>query len=130
MIGLDTTVVVRYVMQDEPAQAGAANHILDGLTDSSQGFVSTVTLVEIYWVLRRAYRVDRAATASVLQGLLESSEIVLEEPDAVRRALRQVARGADFADALIAQLGIQAGCDHTVTFDRTAARLPGMRLLT
>lgn len=130
MIGLDTNVVIRYVVQDEPAQAALASRIFEGLSDSSQGFVSTVTLVEVYWVLRRAYGVDRASAADVLQGLLESREIILEEPDAVRRAIRHVAHGGDFADSLISELGFQAGCGCTWTFDRDASRLPGMRLLT
>ena len=92
--------------------------------------MSTVVLVEIDWVLRRAYKVERASAAAVLQGLLQSSEINLERPDAVRRALNRVASGADFADALITELGITAGCDYTATLDRAAARLAGMRLLS
>lgn len=129
MIGLDTNVVIRYVAQDEPVQAALAGRILEALSESSQGYLTAVTLVEIDWVLRRAYRVDRAAAAAVLQGLLESKEIVLQHPDPVRRALNRVAQGADFADALSCELGNEAGCDYTATFDRTAARLAGMLLL-
>lgn len=130
MIGLDTNVVIRYVAQDDAVQAGIATRTFDNLTESDQGYVSTVVLVEIDWVLRRAYKVERASAAAVLQGLLESSEINLERPDAVRRALNRVASGADFADALIAELGITAGCDYTATLDQAAARLAGMRLLS
>lgn len=99
------------------------------LTVSDQGFLSTVSLVETYWVFRRAYKVDRGSTADVLQGRLESQEITVESPDTVRRALRRVSRGAEFPDAMIAESGHRAGCGHTVTFDRNAAKSAGMLLL-
>lgn len=129
MIGLDTNVVIRYVAQDDRAQAADASRIFETLSESNQGYLSTVTLVEIDWVLRGAYRVDRAAAAAVLQGLLESREINVDRPDPVRRALNRVEQGADFANALISELGDEAGCEYTATFDRAAARLSGMRLV-
>ncbi len=129
MIGLDTNVVIRYIAQDDDVQAVVANRTFESLSESSQGHLSMVVLVEIDWVLRRAYKADRTSAAAVLQGLLEAAEINLENPDAVRRALHRVALGADFADALISELGRAAGCDHTVTFDRSAAHLARMRLL-
>jgi predicted nucleic-acid-binding protein len=61
--------------------------------------------------------------------MVESREIVVEQAESVRRALRGVREGADIADALICELGRQAGCEHTVTFDRGAAKTAGMRLL-
>ncbi len=118
-----------YVAQDDVAQAAVATQVFESLGESNQGHVSTVVLVEIDWVLRRAYGADRTSAAGVLQGLLESSEINLEKPDAVRRALTRVASDGDFADALIRELGNSAGCAHTVTFDRAAVRSTGMRLL-
>lgn len=129
MIGLDTNVVVRYVVQDDAIQAARATRIFEGLTESNKGFLSTVTMVEVDWVLRGAYGADRSSAAAVLQGLLESREIDLERPDAVRRALTRVAQGADFADALISALCQDAGCQQTMTFDRAAARSTGMRLI-
>jgi predicted nucleic-acid-binding protein len=47
----------------------------------------------------------------------------------VADALRRVRDGADFADALITEFGIDAGCERTVTFDHGAAKSAGMRLL-
>jgi predicted nucleic-acid-binding protein len=61
--------------------------------------------------------------------LLESQEIVVEQADTVRRSLRRAADGADFADALIKERGVDAGCERTVTFDRKAAKAAGMDLL-
>jgi predicted nucleic-acid-binding protein len=129
MIGLDTNVLVRYVAQDDATQAARANELIDQLTESQPGYVTVIVLAELYWVLRRAYSADRESATSVLQGLLESKEILVEQADAVRRAVRRAREGGDFADALITELGIDAGCEHTVTFDHRAAKTAGMRLL-
>lgn len=129
MIGLDTNVLVRYVTQDDPQQSALATRLVDSLDEHRPGFVSVVALVELHWVLRRAYRVSRATAASVIRTLLDARELLVEESDAVRRAVDRLVGDADFADALVSELGRLAGCEHTVTFDRVAARLPGMELV-
>jgi hypothetical protein len=58
--------------------------------------------------------------------LLETDELVLESSGLVREALDGVAQGADFADALIAASGREAGCERSVTFDRRATKATGM----
>jgi len=51
MVGLDTNVIVRYVMQDDERQAAIANRIIDEeLTPANKGFVTTVVLCEVLWV--------------------------------------------------------------------------------
>lgn len=129
MIGLDTNVVVRYLAQDDELQSRLANRVIDAFTEAEPGFVSLVVLCETSWVLTRAYGADRDAVAGVMQGLLEAKELMVEHPDTVRRAVRRMAGGADFADAVIAEVGSDAACEATVTFDRRAARSAGMRLL-
>jgi len=129
MIGLDTNVLVRYIVQDDAEQAARATAIIENLSDESQGFVSVV-VVELNWVLRRAYAAGDTAIAGVIRTLLDSTEIVAQDADAVRRALDRTGGSDEFPDALIAELGHQAGCAHTVTFDRVAARVPFMTLIS
>lgn len=130
MIGLDTNVVVRYLVQDEPRQSTQASALIDSLTENDPGFLSVVTVVELHWVLRRAYKVDTAICAAMVQGLLDARELRVEQDPVIRAALTASHDGGpDFADAVIAQLGLVAGCTHTVTFDRRAARSDEMRLL-
>ena len=63
-------------------------------------------------------------------GLVNAREIRVQSPDVVRRAVRLLEAGTgDFSDAVIVLLGTEAGCDDTVTFDKDASTLPGMRLL-
>ncbi len=129
MIGLDTNVVVRYITQDEPEQAARATELIEGLTEEDQGFVSIVTLVEIYWVLRSAYKAGRTEAAKVIATLVDAEEIVVENSDTVRLALGRLDGTLDVADALISELGRAAGCTHTATFDQRASKLTRMRLL-
>jgi predicted nucleic-acid-binding protein len=130
MIGLDTNVLVRYFTQDDAMQAAQAGEVIERLSESEPGYVTMIVFVETYWVLRDAYKTDRKAIVEVLRGLLDSKEIVAERADTIRRALLRTGNGADFADSLICELGIEAGCERTVTFDRKAAKKAGMRLIT
>lgn len=129
MIGLDTNVVVRYLVRDDPRQTALADALFDQLTPQRPGFVSMVAAVEIWWVLRTRYRIPVEECRAVVSALLASQELVVERDDLVRQALATASTGADFADALLALLGRAAGCTEVVTFDRTAARTTGMRLL-
>lgn len=129
MIGLDTNVVVRYLVQDEPGQSSQASAVIDALTESEPGFISLVTVVELYWVLRRAYKIGTTRCAELIGGLLDARELRVGQDSIVRAALIASRDGPDFVDAVIAELGRVAGCEHTVTFDRRAARSNEMRLL-
>lgn len=130
MIGVDTNVLVRHLTHDDPAQSAVASRFFAERTVDDPAHISLVTLVETVWVLRRAYGVEAAAVARVLRGLLAAREVSIPSPDLVRRSLDDAERvGVDLADALIAHLGLQAGAEGTVTFDRRAAELPAMILL-
>lgn len=129
MIGLDTNVVVRYLTQDDPEQAARATAVVEGLTDAEPGFLSLVTTVELYWVLRRSYGLGVDSTLDLISRLLDTRELRLDRSDLVRTAVARGQTGADFADALVAEVGRAAGCARTVTFDRRAARTAGMHLL-
>lgn len=129
MIGLDTNVVVRYLVQDDPDQSAAASALIEDLTETDPGYLSLVTVVELYWVLRRAYRVGVGRCVELVEGLLDARELRVDQDAVVRAALTDNRDGLDFADAVIAELGRVAGCDHTVTFDQRAARDGAMQLL-
>jgi predicted nucleic-acid-binding protein len=126
VIGLDTNVLVRYLVQDDPAQSPAATAVIESLSESEPGFVSIVTAVELGWVLTRAYGVDRTTLADTIAGLLSSRELAVQHADVVRAAVEGLRGGADFADMVIAGLGLESGCERTVTFDRRAAERAGM----
>lgn len=129
MIGLDTNVVIRYLTQDDPDQTVVANQLIDSLDESEPGFISIAAVVEIGWVLTRAYRLERGDLADVFDRLLSSRELEIQHSECVRAAVASLRGGGDLADAIIADLGRRAGCQRTMTFDRRAAARSGMVLL-
>jgi len=131
MIGLDTNILVRYLTHDDPAQTALANKVMDSLSAEAPGFLSTVVIAEVVWVLESLYRFSKLETIQTLETLLRSKELIVERAEIVGQALGNFKSSrSDFADCLIERTGNAAGCRHTVTFDRRAARLPGMKLLS
>ena len=130
MTGLDTNVLVRYLVQDDPAQARLATAALAELTEAAPGWIAREVMIETVWVLERAYRLPRADIADAIDGLLAARELVIEEADRVGLAAQRWRDGgAGFADQMIALAGQGAGCRETLTFDVKAAGIPGMTLL-
>ena len=130
MTGLDTNVLIRYVMQDDPRQSPLATRLLESLSAEAPGFVPVVVLIELVWVLSGSYGLDRLQVAAVLSTLLRSKELVVDQAEWVAQALkRYTASGADFADSLIDRLSTAAGCSATMTFDAGAVKAAGMTLV-
>lgn len=130
MTGLDTNVLVRYVMQDDPRQTARATKLIEAFTAEEPGFVPVVTVVELVWVLSGSYGLSRTQVAAALEALLRSKELVVDRADLVTRALGRCSKdGADFADALIQHIAAAAGCETTMTFDAGAAKAAGMTLV-
>jgi len=120
VIGLDTNVLVRYLTQDDPAQARRANAVVAEASSSGQRlYLTVVVLCELVWVLRGAYELDRPAVATTLERILATVQFEIEHKDVMYDALADYQAGAgDFADYVIGRRGREAGCDHTATFDR------------
>jgi len=129
VIGLDTNVMARYIMRDDLVQTPLADSVLSSLTARDPGFLSLVVLVELWWVLGRAYGRTTGERLRLFKEILDTDELRVESEQIVTLALAEVGKGADFADSLIGILAQKVGCRTTVTFDREAARHPGMTLL-
>ena len=131
MIGLDTNVLVRYIMQDDAKQSPKATRLIESLTVDSPGFVSVISVVELGWVLSSAYGLTREQLGQAFDSLLRTKEFVVDRADQVLKAVRVFnSTSADFADCLIAQSASSAGCERTVTFDAGAAKVAGMTPVT
>ena len=113
MIGLDTNVLVRYIMQDDPKQAAKATKLIESLTPAEPGFVTLVTVVELFWVLTASYDLSRAQIVEAFDALIRSKQLLVEQTDQVLRALRVYGAGsADFPDCLIERTAKAAGCER------------------
>lgn len=130
MIGLDTNVLARFLVQDDPEQGRAASALIGGLSMAEPGFICREVLVELVWVLERAYGLPRKDVALALDGLLEAQELVVEAAERAAVAVDRYRRGGPgFADQMVALAGQAAGCRVTYSFDRKAAGLAGMQLV-
>lgn len=131
MKGIDTNVLVRYIVQDDPAQAAAATRLLETeLSPETPGRICLIVMCELVWVLERAYGYDKASIAGVLRNLLQATELEVESSGAACKALRDYETGpADFSDYVVAHLNMEAGATQTFTFDRKAAKHRGFRLI-
>ena len=130
MTGLDTNVIVRFLVQDDPEQSAAAARLLDTFTAEQPGFISVIVMVELAWVLQTCYGSSRHDIQGVIEDLLRARELLVERAELIWQSLRLFTKGnADFADCVIERCGQAAGCDQSVTFDRDAARATGMKLL-
>ena len=131
MIGLDTNVLVRYIMQDDAKQSLLATRLVESLSATTPGYVPLVSVVELAWVLSSAYELDRAQLVEAFEALLRTKEIVVDRAETVWKALRVFQNAnADFADCLIERSASAAGCERTMTFDRGAAKGCGMTLVS
>lgn len=129
MIGLDTNVILRYLLQDEPKQTRQVNQIIDRqLSEEDPGFISLVTVLEIVWVLRSLLMRKPSQIAAHLENLLAADSLEVQNEQQVFEAVFALKRNTgEFEDALIGALNVWAGCSYTWTFDRKAARLPHFR---
>jgi predicted nucleic-acid-binding protein len=131
VIGLDTNVVVRYITQDDSKQSALATTFFERTLSAEQpGFIPAVVLCEIAWVLADCYGADRARVREVIEGLLSSKQIKVENAELAWKALRALeVTQADFSDALIGQIVAAHGGTKTVTFDKAVSKLAGFELL-
>ena len=119
-VALDTNLLVRLLVNDDPLQAQQAAALIDA---SSACFVPITVALELEWVLRGAYKLPRDAVIAAFDGLLAICHLHLEQEDLVRRALDWHRQGLDFADAL--HLARSEGCGALISFDRQLAVLAG-----
>jgi predicted nucleic-acid-binding protein len=124
MIGLDTNVLLRYLVQDDPMQSARATELIESrLTEEEPGFVSLVTILETVWVLKSLYRQSWRDVAKHIEMLLAADTLEVQNEQEVYQALLALRKWpAMFEDALIGALGSWRGCSSTVTFDGKAAQ--------
>jgi predicted nucleic-acid-binding protein len=130
MIGLDTNVLVRFLVQDDLAQFERAQKLIGRESRTGGGvLISLVVLLETEWVLRSRYSLPKSEIIAVFSGLLGSVELHFEDEHSIEEALFTWKDSpADFADCLIGARHRALGCRATASFDAKAAKLPGFVL--
>ncbi len=131
LVGLDTNVIVRTLVADDPVQVAAATEFAKGLGREYSAFVTLIGLLELDWALRSRYGFEKKDVVLAIGKLLRTRGVVIESHALVVATLWQVENAnVDFADALIAGRSLEEGCKSVKTFDKKAAsRVLGMELL-
>lgn len=125
MLGIDTNVLVRFLVRDDEAQFEKTRRVIRREVGAAEDvFVSLMVLMEAEWVLRSCYSLQKPEIMEAISGLLDATEVQLEDEPAVEETLfTWKDSAADFADCLIGAHNRRLGCRATATFDEKAAKL-------
>lgn len=125
MIGLDTNLIVRYLIQDDTAQTKKATQIIEKAAEEKVGlWISQITLCETVWVLERGYKLPKNEILHILHELLQIPEIKIENDNVTWLAVHdyETTKSVGFVDCLIGRQNGYNGCTTTLTFDKQAAK--------
>jgi predicted nucleic-acid-binding protein len=126
----DTNVVVRLCVRDDDDQYRRAELVFRRATEGTGAWLSSVVLAEVAWVLRVAYKFDRAATVVALRGLIDIDGVHVEDEAATHAALAAFEAGpADFADYLILESARRRSAIPLHTFDERLGRADDTKLV-
>jgi len=132
VLGIDTNILIRYIVQDDPIQSPLVSRFLKNeCTEQEPCYISNIVLCEIVWVLESAYHYQREQIAETLKLILETSHFIVEEPTRIWCVLEAYQlKNMDFSDALLGETNRLYGCETTVTLDKKAAKMDTFRLLS
>ncbi len=125
MLGIDTNVLVRFLVRDDEAQFERARKLIKReVSAGGRVFVNHVVIMETEWVLRSRYAIPKTQVIEALSGLLDAADVQMEDEPTIEQALfAWKDAAADFADCLIGAKNRRLGCQATASFDSKASRL-------
>ncbi|MBD2778345.1 PIN domain-containing protein [Iningainema tapete] len=132
MKGLDTNILVRYIVQDDPVQGEKVSQFIEQTVAEGENncFINNIVLCEFVWVLESAYSYTKEEIADALEKILRTSMFDFESKDAAWWSLREYRKSkADFSDCLIARVNKTKGCQQTVSFDKGVRGVDGFTVL-
>ncbi|HKN29317.1 MAG TPA: type II toxin-antitoxin system VapC family toxin [Roseiarcus sp.] len=125
MIGLDTNVLLRLFVEDDPAQCERARSFVDAATADEPCVVSPIVLAEFAWALAKNFKTRRPELTRLIEGVLSMDDLEIPFRGAAERALAAYRSGkADFPDYFLAEVNAELGCASTATFDAAALDSP------
>jgi len=132
MLGLDTNILIRYIVQDDPVQSTLVSRFLkQKCTGEKPCYISHIVLCEVVWVLESAYGYKREQVAETLKLIFETRHFCIGEAESAWSALETYRGGrADFSDVLLGQTNQVHGCETTITLDKKASETDTFQLLT
>lgn len=130
-IGLDTNILVRYLMNDDPEQADKVEALFDSYENETYFKINDVVVAELDWVLTHVYKYTRKDFIKTINLLFETQNIIFTYPVLIKRACQLYQNSsADFSDCYLGLINDDSGCQTTYTFDKQAAKLSSFTLLS
>lgn len=131
MPGLDTNVLVRWLVADDNKQTARVQTLFESArATQTMLFVPSTVILELEWVLRSRYQFDKATVLGTINALLETQELEFQHEGALEQALHLYRQSAaEFADCLHAGQCVAVDRAPLLTFDERAAKLPTVELL-
>ena len=131
MLGLDTNVILRLLLGDDPAQKKRASRAIErAKTEGLPVMLALAVVLELEWVLRSSARMDKAQVLGIFRLLLESYDVQIENEKVLEQAIHTYQHATvDFAECLFLAQYQQMGCQTMLTFDTKAARIDGVSLV-
>ena len=122
MIGLDTNVLLRLFLEDDPGQTERARKFVASTARDAPLYINSIVLVELVWVLLRSAKLGKARVVGIIEAILTSDDLEVMHVDCAREALESYRLGkADFADYYLSAVNVEIGCSATATFDAFAS---------
>jgi predicted nucleic-acid-binding protein len=121
MIGIDTNILIRYIMQDDETQSPLANSLIESASPSNRVYLSTLVTIEAIWVLRSVYGTPLDRIAEVVTGLATSSKVKMQDAE-VFRGVAETGFDRDYRGSLITLAAKTAGCERFYTLDAKLAK--------
>jgi predicted nucleic-acid-binding protein len=127
MLGVDTNVLIRYLIRDDQPQYERARRLVDREVRKGEPLlVSLLVLLESEWVLRSRYELPKSEIVAAFSALLDTADLAFEDEPSIEHAIFLWKDSfADFADCLIDARNLRLGCRATATFDGKALKLAG-----
>ena len=127
MLGIDTNVLVRFLVRDDEVQFEKARKLIKReVAAGRRVFVNQLVLMETEWVLRSRYAAPKNQIIEAISSLLDATDVQFEDEPSIEEGLFMWKDStADFADCLIGAKNRRLGCRATVSFDAKASKLPG-----
>lgn len=95
-IAIDTNILVRAIVQDDPKQSVQAQSLIE----SNNVLILDTVLLEVEWVLRFTYKITKGKIQALFQNLIQTKQIQFEEPQVIQKSVQLYSSGMDFADSL------------------------------
>jgi predicted nucleic-acid-binding protein len=131
VIGIDTNILVRFLVGDDTKQANKVYRVFkDAEENNNEMFVSTLVVLELIWVLDSVYKVDRMDILDSISQLLLMPIFQFESKGVIQSFIPAAQHSRfDLSDLLIAHTADSHGCDSVLTFDKKASKYQYFELL-